>query len=197
MGISQWVRYRKPLAQVFHLKVPRAPCANTYRNILGQVIDIEDLEHVVREFFADQRKAGTQLGHRVRWQDLAGHDCRWTDARATSTRGVLPAEGWVLFQVEVECKENEIRRPAGAKNAGFTGKIVTGDAMFAQRELSVQIVEAGGNYSRWRKDNQSTAARHRIALSTGKDGKGFSQGTQDFRTAETVEKDTDGLNAVP
>jgi hypothetical protein len=32
-GISQWVRYRKePLAEAFHLKVPRGACANTYKD---------------------------------------------------------------------------------------------------------------------------------------------------------------------
>ena len=58
-GISQWVRYRKKsLAAVFHLQVPRAPCANTYRNILGQMIEIEEFEQGVSEFFAAQPNAG-------------------------------------------------------------------------------------------------------------------------------------------
>ena len=61
-GISQSVKYRKqPLAEIFHLKEPRAPCANTYRNILGRVIAIEDLAQVVREFFAAQPKAGQSI----------------------------------------------------------------------------------------------------------------------------------------
>src|SRR6266498_5397279 len=61
-GISQWVRYRKePLAEVFHLKKPRAPCANTYRNIPGQVIEIEEFEQVVCEFFAAQPNAGQSV----------------------------------------------------------------------------------------------------------------------------------------
>jgi predicted transposase YbfD/YdcC len=35
-------------------------------------------------------------------------------------------------------------------------KVVTGDAMFAQRDLSQQIVDAGGDYVWTVKDNQST-----------------------------------------
>jgi predicted transposase YbfD/YdcC len=190
-GISQWVRYRKePLAQVFHLKVPRAPCANTYRNILAHAIDVEDLERVVRDFFANQPKAGHSLVIA-----LDGKTLRGTIA-AGQTRGqhllaaYLPAEGWVLFQVEVECKENEISAaPRVLKMLDLRGKIVTGDAMFAQRELSVQIVEAGGDYVWTVKDNQSTLRQDiELLFQPEKTVKGFSQGTKDFRTAETTEK---------
>ena len=118
-GISQWVRYRKePLAQVFHLKKPRAPCANTYRNILGRVIDIEEFEQVVREFFASQPNAGQSLVIALDGKTLRG------TITAGQTRGqhllaaYLPAEGWVLFQVEVDGKENEITAaPRGYRSA--------------------------------------------------------------------------------
>jgi len=61
-GISQWLRYRKePLAQAFHSKKPRAPCANTCRSILGRVIDIAEFEQVGREFFASQPNAGQSI----------------------------------------------------------------------------------------------------------------------------------------
>jgi predicted transposase YbfD/YdcC len=36
----------------------------------------------------------------------------------------------------------------------LSGVVVTGDAMFVQRSLSTQIVEAGGDYFFWVKDNQ-------------------------------------------
>jgi predicted transposase YbfD/YdcC len=49
----------------------------------------------------------------------------------------LPAEGWVLYQVEVANKENEISAaPRVLKCPDLRGKVVTGDAMFAQHELS-------------------------------------------------------------
>ena len=190
-GISQWVRHRKePLAQVFHLKVPRAPCANTYRNILGHVIDIEEFEQVVRAFFAAQPNAGQSI-----IIALDGKTLRGTIA-AGETRGqpllaaYLPAEGWVLFQVEVDCKENEISAaPRVLKMLDLRGKIVTGDAMFAQRELSWQIVEAGGDYVWAVKDNQSTLRQDiELLFQPEKTVKGFSQGTQDFRTDGTQEK---------
>jgi hypothetical protein len=57
----------------------------------------------------------------------------------------LLEEGWVLMQVVVEGKENEITAaPRGLKCIDL-GKVVRGDALLAQRELSAQIVEAGGD----------------------------------------------------
>jgi len=97
----------------------------------------------------------------------------------------------VLFQIEVDRKENEITAaPRVLKCLDSRGKIVTGDAMFAQRELSLQIIEAGGNYIWVVKDNQSTLRQDiELLFQPEKTVKGFSQGTQDFRTTETVEKE--------
>src|SRR5512140_1117334 len=40
-GISEWVRHREvELAEALHLHKVRSPCLNTYRTVLGQVIDI-------------------------------------------------------------------------------------------------------------------------------------------------------------
>jgi predicted transposase YbfD/YdcC len=190
-GISQWVRYRKEsLAEVFHLKKPRAPCANTYRNILGRAIDIEAFEQVVRDFFASQPNAGQSLMIALDGKTLRG------SIAAGQTRGqhllaaYLPAEGWVLFQVEVDGKENEITAaPRVLKCLDLRGKIVTGDAMFAQRELSLQIIEARGDYLWAVKDNQSRLRQDiELLFQPEKTVKGFSQGTKDFRIAETTEK---------
>ena len=178
------------LAQDFYLKKPRAPCANTYRNILGRVIDIEEFEQVAREFFASQPNAGQSLVIALDGKTLRG------TISGGQTRGQhllaadLPAEGGVLFQVEVDGKENEITAaPRVLKCLDLRGKIVTGDAMFAQRELSLQVITDGGNHIWTVKDNQSTL-RQDIALhfQPEKTVKGFSRGTQDLRMAETMEK---------
>ena len=124
------MRYRKePLAEVFHLKKPRAPCANTHRNILGRVVNIEEFEPVVRDFFASQPQAGQSLVIALDGKTLRG------TLAVGQTRGqhllaaYLPAEGWVLFQVEVDGKENEITAaPRVLKMLDLRGKIVTGDA---------------------------------------------------------------------
>ncbi len=190
-GISQWVRYRKePLAQVFHLKKPRAPCANTYRNILGCVIDIEEFEQVVRDFFASQPNAGWSLVIALDGKTLRGTIGAGQMRGQHLLAAYVPAEGWVLFQVEVDGKESEITAaPRVLKYLDLRGKIVTGDAMFAQRELSLQIIAAGGNYLWTVKDNQATLRQDiELLFQPERTVKGFSQGTQDFRTAATTEK---------
>ena len=80
---------------------------------------------------------------------------------AGQTRGVhlmaayVPGEGVVIAQVEVGGKENEIKAaPRLLEAIDLRGKVVSADAMLAQRQLSVQIVEAGGEYVWTVKDNQ-------------------------------------------
>ena len=66
---------------------------------------------------------------------------------------------------------------------------MTGDAMFAQRELSLQIVQAEGDYGWTVKDNQSSLKQDIAFLfQPERTVKEFSPGTKDFRTAETIEK---------
>jgi predicted transposase YbfD/YdcC len=190
-GIADWVRLRQEvLMQAFPLKKWRAPCANTYRNILDHVIDIDALEQVVCTFFAHQPDAGYSLVIALDGKTLRGV------IRSDHLHGqhllaaYLPAEGWVLFQVEVESKENEISAaPRVLKKLDLRGKIVTGDAMFAQRELSLQIIAAGGDYVWTVKDNQATLRQDiELLFQPEKTVKGFSAGVTDFRTAQTIEK---------
>lgn len=61
----------------------------------------------------------------------------------------LPEEGVVLAQVEVDSKEkeNEIKAaPKLLQQLDLRGRVVSGDVMFAQRKLSVQIMARGGDY---------------------------------------------------
>ena len=190
-GIAQWARYRQEsLADALHLDKPRAPCVNTYRAILGQVIDIEEFEQVVREFFAAQPQAGQSIVIALDGKTLRGTITAGQTHGRHLLAAYLPAEGWVLFQVEVASKENEISAaPRVLKCLDLRGKIVTGDAMFAQRELSLQIVDMGGDYIWTVKDNQSTLRQDiKLLFQPEKTVKGFSPGTKDFRTDQTIEK---------
>jgi predicted transposase YbfD/YdcC len=75
------------------------------------------------------------------------------------------------------------------KSLDLRGKIVTGDAMFAQRDLLLQIMEMGRDYIWTVKDNQSTVRQDiEVLFRPEKTVKGFSRGTKDFRTAQTIEK---------
>jgi hypothetical protein len=146
-GIAEWVKHRKDaLGEALGLAQPQAPHATTYSRILGYAIDAEEFQRVVRDFFAQWPAAGQSVVI-----TLDGKTVRGT-IPAGATRGLhqltayLPEEGWVLMQVVVERKENEITAAPRVLNClDLRGKVVRGDALLAQRELSAQIVEAGGD----------------------------------------------------
>ncbi len=57
----------------------------------------------------------------------------------------LPREGGVLFQMAVGSQENETLADRRIVHTlDLRGKIITGDALLAQRELSLEIVKGGG-----------------------------------------------------
>ena len=190
-GIAEWIALRKEsLAEALHLVKPRAPHTSTYSRILGQVVQVEEFENAVREYFAHQPGAGRSVVIALDGKTLRG------TIRAGQTQGLhllaayLPAEGWVLMQVAVSDKGNEITAaPTVLKCLDLRGKIITGDAMLAQRDLSAQIVEAEGDYVWTVKANQSQLRQDiEMLFQPEKPIKGFSQGTKDFRSDGGWEK---------
>jgi predicted transposase YbfD/YdcC len=120
---------------------------------------------------------------------------------AGQTQGVhwlaayLPEEGWVLLQIQVGAKENEVTvaprllKTLDLCDALHRRKIVTGDALLAQRELSIQIVEPGGEYVWTVKKNQADLYDDLATLfAPERVTKGFSVPQKEMRTAQTIEK---------
>ena len=95
-----------------------------------------------------------------------------------------------MLQVEVNGKENEIvAAPRVLKSVDLQGKIVTGDAMFAQRDLSEIVVEGGGEYVWTVKDNQATLREEIEAAFEIEEGQTkLPEMKNDFSHAETIEK---------
>jgi predicted transposase YbfD/YdcC len=191
-GIAQWVSQRAVLLAGFlALAKVQSPHATTYSRILGHAVAIDEFERVSQDFFARQPKAGTSVhitldGKTLRGTIPAGHS-----HGIHLLAAFLPQEGWVLFQVEVGSKENEI--PAArrvVKALDLRGKIVTGDALLAQRDLSLEIVQRGGEYLWMIKDNQPETRQDIERLFAPEPVvKGFSAASHDdFRTAQTIEK---------
>ena len=188
-GIAQWVSLRQDaLAEVLKLQKPQAPHATTYSRVLNEAVDIKQFEQVVAQFFKAQPKAGRSV-HIC----LDGKTLRAT-IPAGRTHGLhllaayLPEEGWVLLQVDASHGE----LPAAmhiVKSIDLRGKIVTGDALFAQRHLSAWIVGLGGDYIWTVKDNQSQLHHDIETLFAPEECvPGFSQGQLDFRTAQKWNK---------
>lgn len=153
-GMAEWVKLRGgELREALRLKRTAMPHAVTYRRVLGEAVDVVEFEQVMSAFFQ-------RLGGDSEQVAIDGKSLRGTIAPG-QTRGVYllavyaPDSGLVLNQVNIEAKENELSAaPAVLSGIDLHGKVVTGDALFTQRELSATIVEAGGDYVWLVKDNQ-------------------------------------------
>jgi predicted transposase YbfD/YdcC len=189
-GIAAWARERKALFRdVFELKREAMPSHNTYRRALQGAVRLADLEREVEAYLGTWPEVGEEV--RI---TMDGKTVRGTIAFG-DTRGLhllaayLPGLGVVLFQVAVDTKTNEIgAAPQVLKMLDLQGKIVSGDAMFAQRSLSLLIVQEGGDYLWTVKDNQSQLKTD-IELLFNNDQRcvpGFSPAPTDFATARTV-----------
>jgi len=189
-GIAQWVELRaNKLADMLGLEKAQAPHATTYSRILGEAVSAEELEQVSREFFTTPQPGEKAL------MAIDGKVIRGT-IPAGRSQGVhllaayLPDEGVVLAQVEVMPGENEI--PAAARllrMVDLRGKIVTGDAILAQRELSKQIVKAGGDYLWTIKGNQpDTREDIQVLFEPEAQAKGFAPAKRRFGTEAKTEK---------
>jgi len=157
-GIFEWVRLReKTLVRLFGCEKQRTPCLNTYRTVLGEVISEKELQAAFTRFLLTQYG-----GQRTVLVAIDGKTMRGTIPRGASSgvhllAAYLPAEGMVLAQVAVDTKENEIKAaPVLLAQLDLKNRVVCGDAMHTQRELSVQIMAAGGDYLWFLKENQPT-----------------------------------------
>jgi predicted transposase YbfD/YdcC len=190
-GIAQWVALRKELLRDA-LKFDRdtVPHPITYSRILGKAVDVAELQSVVSLFLLSTSNAGQSLEI-----NLDGKTVRGT-IKAGQTQGLhllaayLPDEGIVLCQMEVGSKENEIvAAPRLLKSIDLKGKVVTGDAMFTQKELSRQVVEAGGNYVWPVKDNQASLREALVSLFEIEEGRtNLKMMNNDLSRAETIDK---------
>ena len=194
-AMAHWANLRKrELSQLFGFEREKMPHSSTWSRVLGHGVEPAEVEQMLGQFFgsalkkSEPRRASLQVA-------LDGKTLRGTIPLG-ETRGVhllaayVPKHGVVLAQMRVEEKSNEITHaPKLLKQLDLRGVVVSGDAMFAQRKLSIQIVQAKGDYLWTVKDNQE-GLREDIDLLFQPSRKlaGTSALPTDFRTAQTVEK---------
>lgn len=155
-GMAEWLKLRRrQIVAAFNSERDSVPAYNTIRRTLAETVSESDLQESFRQYL-HQRYGGQQSILVV----LDGKTMRGTIPKG-KTQGVhllaayLPEEGIVLMQIAVESKENEITAaPRVLSRLDLKGRVVCGDAMFTQRNLSVQIVAQGGDYIWFVKENQ-------------------------------------------
>ncbi len=155
--IADWVAHRLDTLQQMHvLAWAKAPSHMTYRRVFATLVSAEELERLVSAYQQQGLDQGCEL-----LLSMDGKTLRGT-IPAGETRGVhllavfVPQQGLVLVQAQVDGKQNEITvAPKLLEQVPLEGAIVLGDALHTQREVSKQIVEAGGDYIWKAKGNQA------------------------------------------
>lgn len=190
-GIAEWVQLRGAwFAELFQLRRSQMPHAVTYKRVLGQAGLVDHLEQLVADFL---RPVSTRAGdYQITFdgKTLRGVESPDLPHGLHLLAAYLPQTGVVLGQMVVGAKTNEIAvAPKLLKMLDLQGKIVTADALHTQRELSEQIIHAGGDYLWLAKGNQARLAQdiaHLFQPETCLPG--TSPVITDQRTAHTTEK---------
>ena len=194
-GMAHWAKLRhRELSQLFHLKRERMPHYSTWSRVLGHAVEPSEVEHLIGQFFVTAQSDAEPQRGKIHLA-LDGKTLRGTIPLG-ATRGVhllaayLPNQGVVLAQMRVDEKSNEITHaPKLLRQVDLRGAVVSGDAMFDQRELSSQIVRANGDYLWIVKDNQEGLREEiEVLFQPHRKLAGTSALPNDFRTARTVEK---------
>lgn len=161
-AIADWAHARRDeLCKLFQLKRATMPHPTTWTRVLGHAVAAAAIETALQPLL--QPASSAEVPARAsKHVALDGKTLRGT-VRAGTTRGVHLVTAYhvqehvPLLQMAVTKKANELTiAPSLLKCLRLEGVLVSGDAMFAQRSLSIQIVEAGGDYLWVVKDNQPT-----------------------------------------
>lgn len=185
-AIADWAKQRTE-GLVVMLGLPRArlPHATTYGRVLANSIKPAELDRQLKVYFERQPKVQNAIQICIDGKQIRGTTSDLKVGNTYLLGAYLPEAGVMLFQVEVEDRQGELTlAPRLLKALDLQGKIVTGDALFTQRNLSIQIVRAGGDYVWKVKDNQPKlqAEIHRLFLPQSRPIPGTSMPKMDFRT---------------
>jgi hypothetical protein len=166
-AIADFGRDHPELAQLMGFTRDSLPCQATF-HYLFKALDIELFEAVLsawmRSFFPpDEGRRNAHIdGKSLRGSKRCADDC------VHLLSAYCGRTGAVLAQLEVDDKTNEPKAALELlRLIPMKGTVITGDAIFTQRDLSEQIVQDGGDYFWTVKDNQKTL---RTEINTAFDG---------------------------
>lgn len=156
-AIAQWVRNQEQ--KIWHLLgfKRKPPCANTFRNVLAE-ISPEVLEAILAVWIgelvpdppANAEPSPVALDGKTLRGTLDKH------GRSVHLLALFDQRtGGVLRQLAMPPGTNEHKAAwLLLKQIVLRGRVITGDAMFCQRDLCQQIIDNGGDYLFVVKDNQ-------------------------------------------
>jgi predicted transposase YbfD/YdcC len=191
-GIADWAQMRSEwLIETLNLNYKCLPHHSTYRRVLSEVVDGNEFDELISEYLGCLPQDGQDVVMSIDGKTVRGTITSEDPFGLHLLAAYLPDEGIVLMQMVVEKdKENEIVvAPKLLKALDLRKKIIIGDAMHTQRNLSIQIVEAEGDYVWIVKDNQpNTRQAIEQLFAPEKPIPGVGCPPMDFRTAKTTDK---------
>lgn len=155
-GIAEWVALRGEwIAQMLNLKRKSMPSHHTYRRTLAEIVNAEEFEALVREQHRHSGETGYQVVVAMDGKVVRGTISLDVNEGLCLLAIFLPGEGVTLAQMAIESKQNEITvAPTLLEYVDLRNKVVVGDALHTQRQVSIQIGKAGGNFIWTVKANQ-------------------------------------------
>ena len=147
-AIAQWGR-DQPIGLMHRLGYHRTPPSyGSFQGLLSR-LDAAALEVALSRWVA--HLLGEPAVEDLRAMAIDGKTSRGSltphDAAVHLLAALDQKTGGVLGQVRVDAKTNEHKAALGLlQGLVLSGRVVTGDAMFCQRDLSRRIIESGGHY---------------------------------------------------
>lgn len=153
--IADWIKYRfTQLKVLLDLEWKQSPHEVTVKRILENGMKASEVEEVFGEYLGQMSEDELEQWN-IDGKVLCGVKSEETDNQLHLIALQESTKNLVIEQIALEAGENEIS--AGKRLLGkaeLANKIISGDAMFAQRELSEIVVEKGGEYVWKLKANQ-------------------------------------------
>jgi predicted transposase YbfD/YdcC len=145
--IADWVLNRRDLLkEKLDLKWKRMPSVSTWQRLLGQNIEASVFDEKIGQYFQTLSSGERQL-YNIDGKAVCGTIDNLTNKQLHLLALQESKANSVIEQTALLAGENEI---SGAKRllskADLSNKIISGDAIFAQQELSRTVVAKGGEY---------------------------------------------------
>ncbi len=192
-AVANWIKYRPELLARLGFNKSYGPSKSTLYRMLA-LVSVEDFIACVERWLEENLDPLLQSDTAEDLISLDGKTLRGSCKQGAAVSHLLSAFSQrlqrTIAQLSVDDKTNEITiAPELLADLVLTGRIFIMDALLTQREIAQTIVDGGGDYVMFVKENQPTLYQDIATLFEPEEcAPGFSPALKDFRTAQAVSK---------
>lgn len=197
LAIAEWAaRQSDAILRPLGLRAGQTPCQSTLQRVLAK-LDAAAVSVALSRALAQAAPAPTGRGSQGIAIDGKAQRGRLQYASSGcpvhALSAVLHGTGLVLAQEPITAGDDKAEAeltvaPELLARLDWTGRVLTGDALFCQRDLCQQVLAAGGDYLLLVKDNQPLLRRDITWLFASPSGTEQPLPLVDQRTAHTIER---------